>query len=393
MKSLAHRRKNKSTDPLFPAMLPISKRCVSEVLSHFFHCVRVYRFFATVAICAACSPRQEEAKTAPALSRETFALGREMFATELSLPGELISYQHVDIYARETSFVKKVHVDVGSEVREGDMLASMEAPEISSRLTGAESRYKSQEAVYTASKATYDRLLETSKTPGTISQNDLDQAKARMEADHAQLESARAAFNEVGNVRRYLEIRAPFSGVISARNVNPGAYVGPSGKGSELPLFTLQEQRRLRLVVSVPEASTPFFKAEDTVRFRVNARGTEQFKAAIKRHAGALDTRLRAERVEMDIKNDDGRLLPGMIAEVTIPLKAVDSTFVVPNSAVVNAAEGVYVIRVQADTAVWIPVKLGRAIQGRTEVFGDLRVGDELVEAASEELRRGSRVR
>jgi RND family efflux transporter MFP subunit len=211
--------------------------------------------------CGASGEKAEDKEPEKQLaSVETFVLEKEMLSTELNLPGELISYQQVDLYARETSFVKKVYVDVGTEVREGQLLASLDAPELTSRLAGAESRWKSQEALYTASKANYDRLLETSKTPGTISQNDLDQALARMNSDKATLEASKALYREVADARNYLEIRAPFSGVISSRNINPGAYVGPSGKGSELPLFTLQEQRRLRLVVSVPEAFTSFFE-------------------------------------------------------------------------------------------------------------------------------------
>ena len=287
--------------------------------------------------------KEEVKKVVPKV--ETFELQKDRLATELNLPGELISFQQVDLYARETSFVKKVYVDVGTEVKEGQLLVSLDAPELTSRLAGAESRWKSQEALYTASKANYERLLETSKTPGTISQNDLDQALARMNSDLAQLEAAKALYREVGDARNYLEIRAPFSGVISSRNVNPGAYVGPSGKGSELPLFTLQEQKKLRLVVSVPEAFTSFFKQGDEVDFKVKARSEEVFKASIKRRAGALDTRLRSERVEMDVVNPDKKLLPGMIAELTIPMEGNDSTFVVPKTAVQmrgdNGPEGI----------------------------------------------------
>ncbi|MGC3946160.1 MAG: efflux RND transporter periplasmic adaptor subunit [Chryseolinea sp.] len=346
-----------------------------------------------ISVPMACSKKEEAPQSKATPKLETFNLQKELFSTELSVPGELISYQQVDLYARETSFVKKLFVDVGSEVKQGDMLISMEAPEINSRLSGAESRYKSQEAIYTASKATYDRLLETSKTPGTVSQNDLDQAKARMNADLAQLESSKASFQEVGANLRYLEIRAPFSGVVSARNVNLGAYVGPTGKGSEFPLLTLQEQRRLRLVVSVPEAYTSFFRQGDSVQFKVKARATEVFHATIKRHAGALDTKLRSERVEMDVDNSTGRLLPGMIAEVSIPLKAADSTFVVPVTSIVNSAEGVFVLKVQGDTVNWVTVRPGRTMNGRSEIFGNLRIGDELVKTASEEVRKGSRAR
>jgi membrane fusion protein, multidrug efflux system len=341
--------------------------------------------------CGAAGEKKEEVKKAvPKV--ETFVLQKDRLSTELNLPGELISFQQVDLYARETSFVKKVYVDVGTEVKEGKLLASLDAPELTSRLAGAESRWKSQEALYTASKANYERLLETSKTPGTISQNDLDQALARMNSDRAQLESAKALYREIGDARNYLEIRAPFSGVISSRNVNPGAYVGPSGKGSELPLFTLQEQKKLRLVVSVPEAFTSFFKLGDEVNFKVKARSEEVFKASINRHAGALDTRLRSERVEMDVVNTDKKLLPGMIAEVIIAMEGNDSTFVVPKTAVVNSAEGVFVIRVANHKADWIYVRPGRLSNGNAEIFGPLMPGDILVKSANEEIRNGTEI-
>jgi len=219
---------------------------------------------------------------------EIFPLQKGQLSTMLYTPGELIAYQQVDLYAKENSFVKKLYADVGSEVREGQLLATLEAPELGSQLASALSRVKSQEAIYIASKANYERLVETSKTPGTISQNDIDQADARQKSDLAQLEAFKSAYNQVAETLKYLEIRAPFGGVISARNVNPGAYVGPSGKGSEFPLFTLQEQRHLRLVVSVPEAYTGYLNDQHEVKFTVKARPNEVFHAKVKRLAGAL---------------------------------------------------------------------------------------------------------
>ena len=348
---------------------------------------------ATLLRCSTSAGEAGSANTPPAAPAvETVSLKKGLLSSVLNVPGELISYQQVDLYARETSFVKTILVDVGSEVKEGQVLASLEAPEISSRLAGAESRGKSQEAVYLASKANYDRLLETSKTPGTISPNDLDQARARMNSDQAQLEAARASQREAGNTRDYLTIRAPFGGVITARNVNPGAYVGPSGRGSEKPMFTLQEQKHLRLVVSVPEAYTAYLSLNDTVDFFVKSQPDKAFHARVARLAGALDARLRAERIEMDVMNDTKRLLPGMIADVVVPLPAKDSTFVVPKRAVVNAPEKVFVIKVVGGKAQWTPVRIGRTIDGKTEIYGDLHIGDEIVLAASEEVRDGSDV-
>ncbi|GAA4303494.1 efflux RND transporter periplasmic adaptor subunit [Compostibacter hankyongensis] len=321
---------------------------------------------------------------------EVFVLRKGQLSSSLKIPGELIAFQQVDLYAKVSSFVRKLYVDVGSEVHRGQRLAEMEAPELSSQLAGAASRLKSQEAVYLASKATYERLLQTSKTPGTVSQNDLDLADAKQKSDLAQLEAARAAYREISDTRGYLEMNAPFSGVISARNVSPGAYVGPAGKGSEQPVFTLQEQRHLRLVVSVPEAYTDYLKRQREVRFTVGALAGRTFGARITRLAGALDTRLRSQRIEMDVDNADRKLLPGMVAEVTLPVKGDTGTFVIPSSAVLNSTEGVFVIKIAGGKASWVPVETGHRAGDSTEIYGALSEGDVLLTTANEETRNGS---
>src|SRR5450631_504706 len=327
--------------------------------------------------------QNKKTETAEAPVTDVFFLKKGRLASSLQIPGELIAYQQVDLYAKVNSFVKKLYVDVGSEVKEGELLATMDAPELGSQLAGAESNIKSREAIYLASKANYDRLMETSKTPGTISPNDLEQAAARKNSDLAQLQSAEAAHKEITETQNYLQIRAPFNGIITARNVNPGAYVGPAGKGSELPLFNLQEQKRLRLVLSVPEAYTEYLNHKDEVSFKVRSMPGHSFKAAIKRLSGSIDSRLRSQRVEMDVFNDDKKLLPGMVAEVNLPLPAADSTFIVPKSAVVNSTEAVFVIRVVNNQSQRVDVKTGRDANGFTEIYGNLKVGDLLLRAAS----------
>lgn len=342
--------------------------------------------------CGVSQSKPENTKVETATAVTAFPLGKEIFSASLRTPGELQAFQQVDLYAKVNSFVRRLNVDVGSAVQAGQVLATMEAPELGSALAGAESRLRSQEAVYLASKANYDRLYQTSLTPGTVSQNDLDMAFAKQQSDFAQQQSAQAAYREISDQRNYLEIRAPFSGVISARNVSVGAYVGPSGKGSELPLFTLQEQKKLRLVVAVPEAYAPYLKEKSDVKFVVKSLGNKEFNAVINRLAGALDTRLRAQRVEMDVTNADKLLLPGMITEVHIPLSTADSVFVVPSTAVVNSTEKVFVIRVNGQKSEWVDVRKGREANGKTEIFGELRDGDMLVEKANDEIRNGSAV-
>jgi RND family efflux transporter MFP subunit len=282
-------------------------------------------------------------------------------------------------------------VDVGSQVKQGQLLATMEAPEIGSQLAGSQSKLESFNALYQASKATYNRLLETSKTPGTISPNELELALAKQNSDLAQLNAAKASAREITDTRNYLEIRAPFSGVISARNVSTGAYVGPAGKGSDMPIFSLQQQNKLRLVASIPAMYTSFLNNKSKVNFTVNSLAGEKFTATIARLSGALDNRLRSESIEMDVDNSSKKLLPGMIAEISIPLPAQDSSFVVPKSAVVNSTQKIFVIRKLNGKADWVEIKKGRDADGKTEVYGGgLKTGDTLVTSGSEEIRDGN---
>ncbi|UFH55985.1 efflux RND transporter periplasmic adaptor subunit [Spirosoma sp. KNUC1025] len=330
----------------------------------------------------------EKAET-PAAT-EVFTLKKDKLSSSLQIPGELVAFRDVDIYAKVSGFIKSLNVDVGSEVRQGQLLALAEAPELSAQLASADSKLKAQEALSIASKANYERILEASKFSGAVSKNDVDQALAKRNADLAQLEAAKSAYREVGDLKKYLEIRAPFDGIISARNASTGAYIGPAGKGSEFPLFVLTEQKRLRLVIAVPEAYTGYVDQNDEVSFTVKTFPDKKFTGKVKRMSGALDKRLRSERVEVDVLNDNKKLLPGMIAEVNVPLPTKSSTFVVPKSAVVNSTTGVFLIRVKDQKAEWVPVKKGIEADDKIEVFGQLTEGDHFVAAANEEIRDGS---
>ena len=337
---------------------------------------------------AAETPKTVEAPAAV----EVFALQRGKLSSSLQVPGELIAFRDVDIYAKVSGFIKSLNVDVGSEVNQGQLLALAEAPELGAQLSSANSKLKAQEAVAIGSKANYERILEASKFSGAVSKNDVDLALARRNADNAQLEAAKSAYREVADLKKYLEIRAPFSGIISARNASTGAYIGPAGKGSEFPLFVLTEQKRLRLVISIPEAYTGYVDLNDPVTFSVKAFPDKKFTGQVKRQSGALDKRLRSERVEVDVINSDKKLLPGMVAEVTFPLPTKNNTFIAPKSAILNSTTGVYVIRVTNHKAEWVSVKRGLDANEKVEVFGPLTEGDSLVTTASEEIRDGSPV-
>lgn len=322
-----------------------------------------------------------------------FALSEGNIHSTLVLPGELQPFQSVDLYAKVNSFVKKMYVDVGSQVQQGQLLVTLDAPELETQIKAAASDLHTKEAIYNGSKATYTRLFRTSKLPGTVAPNDLETAYAKMSADSAELLAARSRYQLAVEMNNYLEIRAPFAGVISGRNVFPGAYVGPAGKGSDKPMLTLQEQSKLRLVVAVPEAAVPYLKDKDTVHFSVKPLPNQQFTAHISRMAGSMNPQFRTEQIEMDVQNTSRQLLPGMYAQVTLPYTNQQKTFVVPLTAVGSNSQTVFVIRAAGGKAQWVSVQKGREDADSTEIFGDLHLGDQLLLRASDEIRNGTAIR
>jgi membrane fusion protein, multidrug efflux system len=358
--------------------------------------------FAATAFLSACGPSKEEKEAqqqtvaqenaidSPAVVPVTVKKGK--LTSSLTVPGELQPYNTVNLYAKINSYVKNLYVDIGSQVHEGELLATLEAPEINSQLEAAKAHISQNKAVYYSDKATYDRLYNTAKTPGTISPNELEQALAKVKSDSANVEAARSEYKEVAANLNYLQIRAPFDGVVTLRNINPGTYVGP-GSGTNQPLFVVEDHKRLRLVISVPEAFTGGLNGKTHVSFKVRELPGETFVAEVKRLAGALDEHLRSERLEMDVYNDKGNLLPNMYADVNVPLPNRDSAFVLPKSAVVTSTEKVFVITIVDNHAKWVDVQKGLETKDQMEVYGDLKVGDQVVKNGTDEIRDGQPVK
>jgi len=149
----------------------------------------------------------------------------------------------------------------------------------------------------------------------------------------------------------------------------------------------------MRLVISVPENYTGGLSDKDIVTFSVRSLPNQKFTARVKRLAGALDDKLRSERLEMDIYNIDKKLLPHMYADVNVPLPSRDSTLVVLKSAVATSTEKVFVVRVVNHRAEWVDVKKGVQSGDMIEIYGALKPGDQVVQKASDEIRDGSPVK
>jgi membrane fusion protein (multidrug efflux system) len=309
-------------------------------------------------------------------------------ASSIQLPAVLEPFEKVSIYPRVNGFVKRILVDRGTVVRKGQLLLELEAPEIDQQYYAAQSKYLQASALYAASKDNYERTLAVSATPGTISAHDLELARARMMADSALMNSEHATFRALEATKGYLNVKAPFDGVITERNIHPGALVGPNANNIEAkPMLMLEEEDRLRLVLQVPEMYSAQLSPRRQVSFQVNAMPGKTFTGIISRQAGTLSNRFRSEAVEIDVPNGDHMLKPGMYAEAILPVDGAAQALVVPSSAVVTSTEKRYVITVRDKRTKWVAVQEGNRHNDSTEVFGSLHPHDRVILNATDEIR------
>lgn len=293
--------------------------------------------------------------------------------TTTRLEGDLSAYESVALYARVSAFVSRVDVDRGSIVAKGTLLAQLVAPELAAQRAEAEAKAR-------ATDATYQRLKAASATPGAVAGNELEAASAAASAGTARVQSLR-------EMEQYLRVTAPFDAVVIERNVHPGALVGPS---STTPMLRLEQQKRLRLTVAVPEMLAGTVVDGASVPFSVRAWPGETFSATIKRSSHSLDTRTRTMPVELDVDNASRRLAPGMFADIAWPVRRQGPSMFVPATAVVASTERAFVVRVQGGTLHRVTVTRGAAMGDLVEVLGDLHAGEKVVLHATDELRDGA---
>ena len=352
---------------------------------------------------------QAPEKTAPAgpLTVEVVKVVEQPLNVTLSLPGELTPYQTVALYARVTGFVKRIAVDRGSRVRAGEQLAVLEAPELGAQRGEAQSKLQSAEAQLAAARAkaeasasTYEKLKAASTTPGVVAGNDVVLAQKAMEADQSQIsaatqnvEAARQALKSVSDMEGYLRITAPFSGVVTERNVHPGALVGPTGgPGTPTPIVRIVESNRLRLVVPVPEAYTAGMTSGTSLTFTVAAYPGQTFTGTVSRSSQSVDVATRTMAIELDVDNADGRLAPGTFCQVKWPVRRTALSLLVPNGSVASTTGRTFVIRIRNGRTEWVDVKAGLTSGPLVEVFGDLKAGDDIVVRGTDELKAGASV-
>ncbi|MGA7765948.1 MAG: efflux RND transporter periplasmic adaptor subunit [Candidatus Sulfotelmatobacter sp.] len=362
-----------------------------------------------LASCADRSPSQpgSQSSSGSPQSVSVVAVESQKLNTILGLPAQIIPYETVDIYPKVTGFIEMIRVDRGTHVRAGEVIIRLSAPELVAQRAQAEASFQAAQSQLSAARAkltsdegTYEHLAAAAKTPGVVAGNDLQVAEQGAAADRAQVDAAtnnvRAAQDVLRSVKQlesYLEIRAPFTGMVTLRNLHLGALVGPaSGQSGAQPIVQVEDLDRLRVVVPVPEAYVAGIREGQQVAFSVPAYPGTTFHAPIARIAHDVAQNTRTMSVELDVLNPDAQITPGSFASVEWPVQRSYPTLFVPSSAVTTDLQRTFVIRVRQGKAEWVDVKTGIIVSGKTEVFGELLPGDIVVANATDAIRPGARL-
>ncbi|HVU99068.1 MAG TPA: efflux RND transporter periplasmic adaptor subunit [Puia sp.] len=304
------------------------------------------------------------------------------------LPAQLAAYQEVSIFPKVNGYVKSVLVDIGSHVAAGQLLMVLEDPELEQAAAQAREKYYQTVSSYTISRENYERLRQASKTPGAISPMDLATARSKTEADSALCNAEKAAWQQQQVMLAYLKVTAPFKGVITQRNVHPGALVSAEGKDGK-PMLELKDVDRLRLQVSIPESMAGTLRGNDTISFYLSSFPGKRFVGHIARKSMNINQQYRSEPVELDVYNQDEKLSPGMYADVLFDSKGNPNALAVPKTAVVTSTERKYVIVIRDGKTARVDVSTGNEGSSLIEVLGDLRPGDQVVASANDEIKEG----
>ena len=342
-------------------------------------------------------------------------LKREHLSKEVVLTGEFRAYQATDLHAKIGGFLRQIRVDVGSFVRAGDVIATVEVPEMDSDMAQTAAERRRSEAELGRAKAelgraqanlglvnvSLNRLLAAAKAePGIIAQQEIDEAQARKAAAEAQVQSARAVItveeSRIGVARAgeeksqtmagYRTIVAPFAGVVVKRYADAGALAQSTA------VVRVAEVSRLRLAVQVPESVVPLVKVGSVVDVKVGAIN-KKFEARVARLNGDVAAASRTMEAEIDVANPDGTLSPGMYAEVTVHGEQKADGLTVPVTAVANGGGNRTVLVVSAGGVIEERmIKTGIETAGSFEVLEGVGPEERIVVSNRSLLRAGQKV-
>jgi RND family efflux transporter MFP subunit len=312
---------------------------------------------------------------------------------QLVLPGTMQAYVESPIYARTSGYLKKWYHDIGSRVREGELLADIDTPEVDQQLSQARADLNTAQANANLSKITATRFQELIKTDG-VSKQEVDNAVGDLAAKVAIVRSFEANVRRLEELESFKHIYAPFSGVITRRNVDTGTLINAGNGGSSQQLFFLAQTDPLRVYVNVPETSAPSIHAGLGAYLELTQFPGQRFEGKVVRTAESIDTGTRTLLTEVDVPNHNGTLLPGGYAQVHLGVKVAGARLQVPVNALLFRSEGLRAVVVDANHRAHLkPLTIGRDYGTTLEVLQGIDAADWIVLNPADSLEDGQEVR
>jgi RND family efflux transporter MFP subunit len=321
---------------------------------------------------------------------------------EIVIPGTTQAFIDTPIFARTNGYLKQWYFDIGAHVKQGQLLAVIETPELDQQLAQAQANLKTAQANERLAEITAARWQNLLKTD-SVSKQETDQAVQDLSAKQATVDSMTADVQRLQQLQSYEKVYAPFSGVITARNTDVGALINGGAGGAQglalVPqeLFHMAAVNRLRIFVSVPEVDSEAAQNGAKAPLTLDEFPGETFQGTIVRNSDAIDLNSRTLNVEVDIDNRDGRIKPGAYVFVHLKLpdnsKKAASSLVIPTNTLLFRSEGLRVGVVRGDHAELVPITIGRDYGATVEVINGLKPTDHVIVNPSDSLTAGTPVR
>jgi RND family efflux transporter MFP subunit len=311
---------------------------------------------------------------------------------DLVLPGAMQAYVESPIYARTNGYLKKWYHDIGSRVRQGELLADIDTPEVDQQLSQARADLNTAQANANLSKITATRYQELIKTDG-VSKQEVDNAVGDLEAKVANVRSSEANVRRLEDLESFKHIYAPFSGVITRRSVDTGTLINAGNGGASQQLFSLAQTDPIRVYVSVPEAYAPSIHAGLGAFLELTQYPGQKFEGKVVRTAESIDPGTRTLLTEVDVPNRSGALLPGGYSQAHLQVKVTGARLAVPVNALLFRSEGLRAVVVDANHKTHLkPLTIGRDYGTTLEVLQGLDPNDWIVLNPADSLDEGQEV-
>jgi RND family efflux transporter MFP subunit len=307
------------------------------------------------------------------------AASRTRLSDSMTFQGEFYPFQDVMIHAKVSGYVNPIRVDIGDRVKAGELLATLEVPELKDELEGAMASARRAEAEHAIAHLNYTRLVEVNKSHANlVAQQDLDDAEAKDSAMTAAFATAKADAEKFKTLSDYTRVLAPFDGVITKRFVDNGSLVEAGTSSNTVPVVELAQDSLLRLRFPVPEAETPLIRDGGDVSVSVDALH-KVFTGRISRDGWVIDRSTRTMIVEVDVPNPDDAFKAGMYASVTLSVQAANGVIAVPLQALSSGDSPSILVVTKDGTIEERRVSVGMRTASLAEIKSGLSEGDLVV--------------